>query len=91
MLGESGILGDFKFLFLTVALHFSEEGFDDLGNEEVETGKDEGNYEADDNLLFVGEEQVFEEGMGGIFGAEESSDGFEHFEAWFREGKFQMR
>ena len=56
MLGESGILGDFKFLFLTVALHFSEEGFDDLGNEEVETGKDEGNYEADDNLLFVGEE-----------------------------------
>lgn len=61
VLGESGVLTNFEFLFRTVALHFSEEGFDYLRDQKVQTSKDESNDKTNENLLFVGKEKIFKE------------------------------
>lgn len=61
MLGEVGLRCHFDFLLLAIALHLGEEGFDDLGDQEVEAGEDEGDDKPDDDFFFVGEEEVFEE------------------------------
>ena len=88
VLCEVGPLGHFDFLAKAIALHFGEEGLDDLGDQEVEAGEDGGDEEADQDFFLVGEEEVLEEGVGGVFGAEEAADGSKHLEAGFGEGEF---
>ncbi len=83
LFGEVGLRGDLDLLLLPVALHLSQEGLDYLGDQQVETCKDKGDYEADYNFLFVGEEEVLEEGVLAAPRAEEATDGFEHLEPRF--------
>lgn len=59
-----------------------------MRNQEIEAGKDQSDYEPNDDLFFVGEQYIFEEGIRGIFGAEESADGLKHLKPRLREGEF---
>jgi hypothetical protein len=78
--------------FVAVALYVCEEGFDDLRYEEVDASEDEGDREPDHEFFLVGDEQVFEEAVGGVFEAEEqrvglniSNRGYEKFRSgWWR-------
>ena len=81
-------MGDFNFLLRAIALHLSEEGLDNLRYQKIQACEDEGDNKTNNDLFFVGKEQVLEERIRRVFRAEKSSNGLEHLKPGFREVNF---
>lgn len=81
-------MGDFNFLLRAIALHLSEEGLDDLWHQKIQACEDEGDNKTNNDLLFVGKEQVLKERVRRVFRAKKSSNRFEHLKPGFREVNF---
>ena len=81
-------MGDFYFLFRAITLHLSEEGLDDLWYQKIQACEDEGDNKTNNDLFFIGKEQILEERIRCVFRAKKSSNRFEHLKSGFREVNF---